>query len=207
MSFRSDYIDPVVNASNNSPELMDGLKIRAICDEYNLSLEDAARQSCLFIEIYRIAKRSNGRIIDYVKKHKDMHLKALEVMTDTDRLAELRSAIDSEEISDKITGESQAVSAYRFYRKLVIIDELEKADIQLKAQFGISNFFTSQLENSRRLYTDPEFREQQVALYLSQIEPRLSYYSLDRVADIFEHFTRAEKEKQERIKKQYFSQQ
>jgi len=206
MSYRSEYIDTMVDDWNHSEELIDGLKIRAICDEYNLTLEDAARQSCLFVEIYHIAKRCDGQILDYIKEHKEIHLKTLDILTDTDGLSQLRNAIDSEDISDIVTGEPNSISRYRFYKKLVIIDELEKADAHVKAQYGISNFFTAQLKNSRRLYTDPEFRNQQVHLYLTHIEPRLSYYTLDRVAEIFEHFGKKEQENQDRIKKHYFSQ-
>lgn len=206
MSYRSEYIDPAVQNWKNSQEMIDGLKIRAICDEYNLTLEDAARQSCLFVEIYKIAKRSEGNIVDYIEEHKEIHLNALELMTDRERLKHLHNAIDSEDISNSLVGESDGVSRYRFFKKLIIIDELEKADAYLKAQYGISNFLTSQLENSRRLYTDSEFREQQVNLYLTQIEPRLSYYTIDRVADIFKHFVKKEQENQDSIKKKYFSQ-
>jgi hypothetical protein len=198
------YIDEYVKRWNISQDFIDGLKIRAICEEYNLTLEDAARQSCLMVEIYQIAKRCDGKIIEHIEEHKDIHLTALDIMTDREKLKQKRLAMDSQDISDSLVGESDAVAGYRFLKKLIIIEELEKADAYLKSQCGVSNFFTSQLENSRRLYTDPDFREQQVNLYLTQIEPRLTYYSLDRVADIFEHFGKKEQEKQDRIKQQFF---
>ena len=177
------YINDVISNYGEAGE--DAVKIRAMCDELTNDAGGAARLSCTFVEINMIARRSDNKIIDYITENKETHLKALEIIVDKRGLKQLRDKAAEEELSDTCIEESQAMRQYRIAKGLAIIGELEEADAYIQQCYGIPCFFQAQLENSRKLYSESEFRDELVSFFLKEIEPRMSHYSIEKVVEVF----------------------
>ncbi|MAG50486.1 hypothetical protein CL621_02505 [archaeon] len=160
------------------------LKIRAICEDSGYGWEKATVQ----YEIHEIAKNNEFEVQEFLEKNKEMRLEALDIRTGKEELKEKLKEEAINEQSDDLgirVGKSDAARYYDFAKKIIIEDQYREADEYLKTHEGISEFFKTQSERSRRLYSDENFRTMEIMFYFGIVLPKLRKYTLKMVGDSF----------------------
>jgi hypothetical protein len=143
-----------------------GLKIRAICDDLEYPAEFA--QVFLYIHI-----RGPEHYKDQAK---------MESMANI--MAEYYNPENQEKLKNsRVSKDSKTKS---LFSNIVIGKEFERADNFLLENENTDNYFSNQINNIRKLYTDNNFRKKMINIYENNIKKLISSYSKEKVEKAFE---------------------
>ncbi|MFP4111592.1 MAG: hypothetical protein ACLFUO_01195 [Candidatus Woesearchaeota archaeon] len=179
-----NHIDDLVR---NSPELEDGLKIKAICDDLGYrGFEKSTIQNEIHQTLLKAKAEFYDSLFNYLDKNKDVHRKAISVITNEEYLLALKSQIIINEINKDEHNKKKYQKKLERARSFILADHLKNLDRYLKENEGIEKFFETQLEQSLKLYDDLDFRGEELSFYFNEIVPRLPEYNLEMVKQSFE---------------------
>jgi hypothetical protein len=142
-----------------------GLKIRAICDD--LAYPEEYAQILLYIHIRGTDHYSNKTVMKTMAKiieeyyHPDKEIKLKE------------SSFNSNNHIKSM------------YSDIIIGKQLEYADNYLSEKENKNGFFSKQISNILRLYTDTDFREKMLNIYEKNIKKLLKLYNKEKIEKAF----------------------
>ncbi len=159
-------MDNMNYAELHSKHFEHGLKIRAICDDLEYPAEYA--HIFLYIHIRGIEHCHDETVRESMSD-------ILEEYYDPESQRKLKESRSKEDSKTR-----------KLFSNIVIGEEFQNADNFLLKKENTNNFFSKQINNIRRLYTDKEYRKKMLRIYEKNIKKLINSYDKEKVEKVFE---------------------
>lgn len=161
----------------------DTLRIHAICDDLELSRDDAKLYSLIHLKCLEKGEGTN-----YFRKEQPIDVKALEIMLGEAGMDNILAKIEEESPE-----QAQSVRDN--------LACLRRMDAEARQNHGLESPIFNELCYRKRLYTEEEFREEKLKIYETEILPRIPEYDDKKVEEAFKRAREREKAREEQLRK------